>query len=106
MKTDMKLRSGATIPHLSLADAEKRNYLTRDVLNRMHLMPVGDPAAFLENEDGSKELMFNGEIYNYKELREELKAAGVTPDLIRFSVGIEDAEDIIADLEQALEQVK
>ena len=37
---------------------------------------------------------------------EELKAAGVTPDLIRFSVGIEDAEDIIADLEQALEQVK
>ncbi len=37
---------------------------------------------------------------------EELKAAGVTPDLIRFSVGIENAEDIIADLEQALAQVK
>ncbi|MBQ4145532.1 MAG: O-acetylhomoserine aminocarboxypropyltransferase/cysteine synthase [Clostridia bacterium] len=37
---------------------------------------------------------------------EELKAAGVSPDLIRFSVGIEDAEDIIADLEQALAQVK
>lgn len=32
----------------------------------------------------------------------ELEAAGVSPDLIRFSVGIEDAEDIIADLEQAL----
>ena len=53
LKTDMKLRSGATIQHLSVADAEKRNYLTRDVLNRMHLMPVGDPAAFQENEDGS-----------------------------------------------------
>ncbi len=37
---------------------------------------------------------------------EELKAAGVTPDLIRFSVGIENAEDIIEDLEQALAQVK
>ncbi len=36
----------------------------------------------------------------------ELKEAGVQPDLIRFSVGIEDADDIIADLEQALGYVK
>lgn len=35
---------------------------------------------------------------------EQLIEAGVQPDLIRFSVGIEDAEDIIADLEQALNQ--
>ena len=35
---------------------------------------------------------------------EQLVAAGVAPDLIRFSVGIEDAGDIIADIEQALEQ--
>lgn len=35
---------------------------------------------------------------------EQLIAAGVQPDLIRFSVGIEDAEDIIADIEQALEK--
>ena len=34
---------------------------------------------------------------------EELVAAGVGPDLIRLSVGIENAEDIIADLRQALE---
>lgn len=33
---------------------------------------------------------------------EQLKEAGVAPDLIRLSVGIEDADDIIADLEQAL----
>lgn len=32
----------------------------------------------------------------------QLIEAGVKPDLIRFSVGIENAEDIIADLEQAL----
>lgn len=37
---------------------------------------------------------------------EQLKEAGVAPDLIRFSVGIENAEDIIADLEQALSYVK
>lgn len=35
----------------------------------------------------------------------ELVEAGVQPDLIRFSVGIENIEDIIADLEQALNQV-
>ncbi|MCQ2367358.1 MAG: PLP-dependent transferase [Akkermansia sp.] len=28
------------------------------------------------------------------------------PDLIRFSVGIEDAEDIIADLQQALDAIR
>ncbi|MBF0482041.1 MAG: O-acetylhomoserine aminocarboxypropyltransferase/cysteine synthase [Desulfovibrionaceae bacterium] len=33
---------------------------------------------------------------------EEQLAAGVTPDLVRISVGIEDAADIIADLDQAL----
>ncbi|MFC1776536.1 O-acetylhomoserine aminocarboxypropyltransferase/cysteine synthase family protein [Pseudomonadota bacterium] len=33
---------------------------------------------------------------------EELAAAGVTPDMIRLCIGIEDIEDIIADLEQAL----
>lgn len=33
---------------------------------------------------------------------DELVEAGVTPDLIRFSVGIENVDDIIADIEQAL----
>lgn len=35
---------------------------------------------------------------------EQLKEAGVAPDLIRLSVGIEDVEDIISDLKQALEK--
>ena len=33
---------------------------------------------------------------------EQLLEAGIRPDLIRFSVGIENADDIIADIEQAL----
>jgi O-acetylhomoserine (thiol)-lyase len=33
---------------------------------------------------------------------EELKAGGVTPDLIRFSCGLESAKDLIDDLTQAL----
>ncbi|MBR4522629.1 MAG: O-acetylhomoserine aminocarboxypropyltransferase/cysteine synthase [Kiritimatiellae bacterium] len=36
---------------------------------------------------------------------EQLKAAGIPPDLIRLSIGLEDPEDIIADLKQALEKV-
>ncbi|RRD56985.1 O-acetylhomoserine aminocarboxypropyltransferase/cysteine synthase family protein [Tannerella forsythia] len=36
---------------------------------------------------------------------EQLVAAGVAPDLIRFSVGIEDIDDILSDVEQALEKV-
>ena len=35
----------------------------------------------------------------------ELAAAGVSPDLVRFSVGLEDVNDLIADLSQALELV-
>ena len=34
---------------------------------------------------------------------EELVAAGVGPDLVRLSCGLEDAEDLIADIAQALE---
>lgn len=36
---------------------------------------------------------------------EQLVEAGVAPDLIRLSVGIEDVDDIIADLEQALQKI-
>ena len=33
---------------------------------------------------------------------EQLREAGIAPDLIRLSVGIENVNDIIADIEQAL----
>ncbi len=36
---------------------------------------------------------------------EQLAECGVTPDLVRFSCGIEAAEDIIADIEQALNKI-
>ena len=37
---------------------------------------------------------------------EELVAAGVGPDLIRLSVGLENVDEIIADLKQALDAAK
>ena len=44
--------------------------------------------------------------HTHRQMNEqELREAGVQPDLIRFSVGIENSEDIIADLKQALEQI-
>ena len=44
-------------------------------------------------------------IHTHRQLSEEqLKAAGIAPDLIRLSVGIEDVEDIIADIKQAMDK--
>ena len=37
---------------------------------------------------------------------EQLVDAGISPDLVRLSVGIENAEDIIADIAQALEAAR
>ena len=36
---------------------------------------------------------------------EQLKEAGIAPDLIRLSVGIEDCEDIVNDIRQALDKI-
>ena len=36
---------------------------------------------------------------------EQLIEAGVAPDLIRLSVGIEDCDDILADIRQALDAI-
>jgi O-acetylhomoserine (thiol)-lyase len=36
---------------------------------------------------------------------EQLREAGVAPDLVRLSVGIENVDDIIADLESAMNKM-
>ena len=36
---------------------------------------------------------------------EQLREAGVAPDLVRLSIGIENADDIIADLQQAMDKM-
>ena len=48
----MKLRSGATIYQIDSAEAEKKNYLTRQTLTMLHLMPTGDPIAYKIAPDG------------------------------------------------------
>ena len=45
--------------------------------------------------------------HTHRQLSEQqLREAGIAPDLIRLSVGIEDEADIIADLEQALQSLR
>ncbi len=44
--------------------------------------------------------------HTHRQLSEEqLRQAGIAPDLIRLSVGIEDVDDIIDDLRQALDKI-
>ncbi|MBE6633276.1 MAG: 3'-5' exonuclease [Ruminococcaceae bacterium] len=59
LKQTMKLSSGASIPQLTPEQAESRNYLTQEILTKMHLMPKGDPAAYSVAGDGSTVYYFD-----------------------------------------------
>jgi O-acetylhomoserine (thiol)-lyase len=60
-------------------------------------------ASHLANIGDAKTLVIHPASTTHQQLTaDEQLAAGVTPDYIRVSVGIEDVEDIIADLDQAL----
>ncbi len=57
----------------------------------------------LANVGDAKSLVIHPASTTHAQLNEaEQKAAGVTPDMIRISIGIENADDLIVDLEQAL----
>ncbi|VAV92279.1 O-acetylhomoserine sulfhydrylase / O-succinylhomoserine sulfhydrylase, partial [hydrothermal vent metagenome] len=58
-----------------------------------HLANVGDAKSLVIHPASTTHATMSSE---------ELAAAGVGEDLIRLSVGIEDADDLIADLAQAL----
>ncbi|MHB9130935.1 MAG: O-acetylhomoserine aminocarboxypropyltransferase/cysteine synthase family protein [Armatimonadota bacterium] len=60
-------------------------------------------ASHLANIGDAKTLVIHPASTTHSQLSpEEQLASGVSPDFIRLSVGIEDASDIIADLDQAL----
>lgn len=61
--------------------------------------------SLLANVADAKSLVIHPASTTHAQLSEEdQKAAGVTPDQIRLSIGIEDADDLIYDLEQALKR--
>ncbi len=61
-------------------------------------------AAIVTHVADARTCVLHPASHTHRQMNEQqLKEAGVNPELIRFSVGIESVEDIIADLEQALE---
>jgi O-acetylhomoserine (thiol)-lyase len=63
-----------------------------------------DLASLLANVGDAKTLIIHPASTTHQQLTdEEQQAAGVTPELVRLSVGIEDPGDVITDLETAIE---
>jgi O-acetylhomoserine (thiol)-lyase len=62
-------------------------------------------ASLLANVGDAKTLVIHPASTTHQQLTEEEQAAaGVTPDMVRLSVGTEGVDDIIADLDQAIEK--
>lgn len=62
--------------------------------------------SLLANIGDAKSLVIHPASTTHQQLTpEEQESTGVTPDLVRLSIGLEDVEDIIADIDQALEKV-
>ncbi len=84
MNHSMKLPSGATIPCVSAADADRRGYLSGEMLNLMHLAPSGDPVAYAEE----------GEAITY--YYDPNRVSGVEPELwYRPAMDDHEPEDVI-----------
>lgn len=63
-------------------------------------------ASIVTHVADSKTCLLHPASHTHRQLTDEqLREAGVAPDLIRFSVGIENVKDIIADLEQAFKSI-
>ncbi len=59
--------------------------------------------SLVANVGDARSLVIHPWTTTHEQLSEtERQAAGVTPDLVRLSIGLEDADDLIADLDQAL----
>ena len=58
-----------------------------------YMVNVGDAKSLIVHPESST---------HFGHSEDELHAAGVYPDTLRLSIGIEDTEDLIADLDQAL----
>ena len=60
--------------------------------------------SHLANVGDAKSLAIHPATTTHSQLNEEQqRGAGITPEMVRLSIGIEDADDIVADLDQALQ---
>ena len=63
-------------------------------------------AAIVTHVADARTCVLHPASHTHRQMNEEqLKEAGVDPGMIRLSVGIENADDIIADLSQAIDKI-
>src|SRR6476659_1889636 len=75
------------------------NAVARSLIDRVKLF------SLLANVGDAKSLIIHPASTTHEQLSpEQQRATGVTPELVRLSVGIEDVQDLIDDLDQALGQ--
>ena len=73
---------------------------TSDFIDRLRIPYIAPSLG------GTESLIEQPAYFSYYDLSsEERQAIGITDNLVRYSLGIEDADDIIADLEASLAQV-
>ena len=81
------------------SDSEQRERGIK-LIENVHLF------SHLANVGDSKSLIIHPNSTTHQQLTlDEQKSTGVTPGLVRLSIGTEDHEDLIADLKQALDTI-
>lgn len=120
------LKSNPNVSWVSYADLEEDNfhdlqkkYLPNGSCGVISFAVKGDRKEAVRFMDGlklisiathvadSKTCLLHPASHTHRQLTDEqLKEAGIAPDLIRLSVGLENVEDIIEDLKQSLEEMK
>ena len=89
--------AGSVLTFKIKGDPSNADRLIDNVKLLSHLANVGD----------AKSLIIHPAATTHEQLSpEEQKASGVAPGLLRISVGIENIEDIQADIQQALETIR
>jgi O-succinylhomoserine sulfhydrylase len=91
------LEAGGTVLALDIAGGKEAAFR---VLNALEVVTISN------NLGDAKSIATHPATTTHQRLPDERKAAlGITPGLVRLSVGLEDAADLLADLRQALDAV-
>ena len=91
-----QLEKGGTVIALELTGGQEAAFR---FLNALNIVVISN------NLGDAKSIITHPTTTTHQRLTDDQRAAlGITPGLVRLSVGIEDPEDLIADLTQALEQ--
>jgi O-succinylhomoserine sulfhydrylase len=93
-----QMSGGGTVVTFELVAPEGRGKQRAfDVLDKLRLIDISN------NLGDAKSLITHPASTTHRQLRpHELEQAGITPDMVRLSIGLEHPDDLIEDLDQAL----